>query len=212
MRFITDRSGFPMIWIENLNAYLHYFPVTKVQVERFLCQTDDSRYDGEWYDELLRLNTRTSTVSIKEKTLFGVWATGLLPAEAEDFCEWSGNGMRLPTHEEWRTAYQSLKKLPVQKVDWQKVQSGIQSRTLHLLNQLPLGEPANMAEQMYLRNGVFEWVSLSGKNERWGGMGCVPISIYSHTYNLDQGLHHAVRAPEVSRRFYYGFRALVPAS
>lgn len=212
MHFQKDRSGFPMILIEKIGAYIHYLPVTKIQVERFACSVDRPDFDAAWYEELVRLNPRTSSTALNDKNLFGVWASGVLPAEAEAFCEWSAPAMRLPTHAEWMEAYFHLRQLPAQPVDWAGALPGLDPRTAHLLGHLPASRHANLAEQMYLRNGVFEFVELQNRDERWGGAGYVPLEIHSHTFNPDLGTFHAPRSPESQRRSYYGFRALIPAS
>jgi len=35
--FEFDKTGFPMVRVDEVNAYVHWLPVTKIQFETFYC-------------------------------------------------------------------------------------------------------------------------------------------------------------------------------
>ena len=55
-RISHDRTGFPMIWIEPIEAWLHVLPFTKIQLEYFLVDTNETNFDHKWYKNRLNEN------------------------------------------------------------------------------------------------------------------------------------------------------------
>ena len=73
---ITDPVGFPMIWIEEIGAFMHWLPVTKIQFEKFVASSSGGFFDDAWYRRILDLNPRVATAKIVRRTT----ATPLSPA------------------------------------------------------------------------------------------------------------------------------------
>ncbi|MDP9122827.1 MAG: formylglycine-generating enzyme family protein, partial [Acidobacteriota bacterium] len=120
-RLIQDRTGFPMLWLEPLDAYLGWYPVTKIQFEQFLCETADDRFGPRWYDEVLGLNPRVAPSAVEPASYWRSLLSGVLPAEAECFARWMGDRYRLPTCAEWADAFDHLRRTETQAVEWKRV-------------------------------------------------------------------------------------------
>src|SRR5438128_864257 len=112
---VLDPTGFPMIWVKDLGAHLHFLPVTKYQFEHFLCERFSAAFDQGWYAQLLALNGRVSPRRIEAGNYWKAFLTGALPAEAATFAEWCGEAdaggkavYQVPTPEEWFKAYQAF--------------------------------------------------------------------------------------------------------
>ena len=50
---LHDRTGFPMVWIEPIEAWMHVLPFTKIQLEYFLVDTNKTHFDHKWYKKRL---------------------------------------------------------------------------------------------------------------------------------------------------------------
>ncbi len=113
---VFDRTGFPMIHIPRLNAWLGWLPVTMVQLEYFLCDQPDPKFDNAWYQQLEHTKNRVTPHDITDGNLYRLFATQMTPADIERYCEWlgrlDGELYRLPTAEEWITAYRELQTRP----------------------------------------------------------------------------------------------------
>lgn len=211
LEFRQDRAGFPLIRIESFPAYLHFLPLTKIQLESFLCSQDDPRFDEGWYNQILQLNPRVSPGNINPRNYHQALASGIQPAEAEAYAEWNGDGMRLPTLDEWYMAYQYLKDIPPQTIDWRSQLVNPKERCLQLLQRMA-PTSTSLADQLFLRGGLLEWVELETGRERWGGMGEVTPALHGLLWSPDNGVAHTVMGPEKVRLSYYGARALIPVA
>jgi Sulfatase-modifying factor enzyme 1 len=212
-KIIQDRTGFPMIWVEPLAAHLGWLPVTKIQFEKFLCDTADGRFGPRWYDEVLSLNPRVSPGSITPSNYWRSFITGVLPSEADCFARWMGEEYHLPTLAEWDTAYQHLRRPGPTVPDWRRELQSPDARCLALLAGVEAaaggnGSERHRAERMLLRGGVMEWVELAGREPRWGGMGDVAGGLAGLLFDADAGRPHQPFHPESERIAFYGFRLL----
>jgi hypothetical protein len=109
LSFLTDpQTRFPLIKIPGLNFALFWLPVTKVQIEYFLSETIDSRFDRAWYHERLRNNPRIVPEQITTQYLVRAFLTHITFYEARAFSQWYGRGFDLPTAEEWQRALYTL--------------------------------------------------------------------------------------------------------
>jgi hypothetical protein len=97
----VDASGYPLILVEPLDAYVHLFPITKPQFEKFIASGRKPGFGDEWYTELLELNPRLSYRSADISSPDGLFMTGVTTDEAADFSRWLGRSYRLLTADDW---------------------------------------------------------------------------------------------------------------
>ena len=226
-RFILDRAGGPMIWVPPLKAYLHLLPVTKLQFERFLAEQPGGSFDFKWYDAVLGLDAektgRVAPHAVKAGNYWQAFLTGIRPDEARVYAQWceedGGDEYAVPTQVEWWTAYEYLKQqdaLPDVPRPFQNL--ALSSRMSELIERLEIvngklpklvPDSRKLAEQMYLRNGILEWVACStlGKPE-WGGFGQPAASFLGTMYSLERGTPNFQRDALATRTAGYGFRLL----
>lgn len=173
-----DQNEFPLLLVEDLGAYLHWLPVTKVQFETFICDTVDPRFDKAWYDRLLALNPRLTARRLEAGNYWRAFMTGVLPEEAQLYATWCGESYSLPTITEWRIAYAALRRLPPLATGAFGELPGLSGRSRSLVEALDhasaaaaagLGRERTLADQMLLRHGVLEWVVDQGGC--WSGIG-----------------------------------------
>ena len=165
-----DPTGFPMIKIPTLDLAIAWLPVTKIQFERYMCDTN--LHDETWYRSIL--NTYTPRISPGAMTTGNYWnifMTGILPAEAERFARRLGHEYRLPTAKEWKAALDILAATPANPTFIEDIigQAGINeraaviSRRLEAItagdaNQLVGTAGRRLCDQMLMRLGVLEYV------------------------------------------------------
>ena len=216
---VLDRTGFPMVRIAALDAYLHWIPVTKIQFEHFMAAISESQFDSRWYDEILDLNPRVTPTAIRANNYWQAFLTGIRPAEAQRFAQWSGSEYGIPTLEEWNTAYRELKELPNYQLDKLDGLQGLGVRTQTLINRLDLVgrdvtekiggyTPRTLADQMLMRLGVMEWVECVTQRVRWGGMGITHPVFYGALQTPDHGQPMLPINPETNRLPHFGFRLI----
>lgn len=216
IQFRIDKTGFPMLWVDAIDAYLHWMPVTKIQFETFLCAAPDSHFDADWYEEILSLNPRVSPNQIRLNNYWRAFLSGIKPSEAQRFARWNGEGYQIPTLQEWFEAYQSLKKFPPETEPF--VQMGeVKERVEKLLRQLndissqvtrEVGYTSTLADQMFMRMGVMEWIEGQNQQYQWGGMGETYPKFHGILFTPDHGQPRLPNNPEEYRLPYYGFRLL----
>jgi len=218
VEFRKDKAGFPMFWVEEAKLYIHWLPITKIQFEFFMCDAPDNRFDATWYDEVLQLNGRISPGSIRLNNYWHAFLTGVTPAETQAFARWSGEGYQLPTLAKWNEIYKSLQKKPPIKDPLDRMGSlGLNQRTTTILQKLEnvsnlapaeYGYDRSLADQIFMRLGVMEWVESDILQHRWGGMGETYSSFHSSLFTPNNGQPQAPKEPEVQRLSYYGARLL----
>lgn len=216
--FKLDKSGFPMVWIDTIEAYMHWLPVTKVQFEDFLCDAPDRHFDAEWYDEVLFLNPRISPNAIRANNYWQALLTGIKPGEIQDFARWCGNGFTIPTLKEWFDAYQLLKTLPPESSDVIKKMGKLRDRVKTVLARidsasgktiLETSNDRTLADQMLMRMGVMEWVECPDNPRiRWGGMGQTNRNFHGSLFTPDHGQPNIPTNPGTDRLYHYGFRLI----
>ena len=103
MRWYSDRTGFPLIEVEEIACAVHLLPVTKIQFEQFLATGEG--YGDAWYQSLLDLNPRITPFKYEGRERERFFISGILPGEAEAFTKWLGDDYRLPSAREWVQIY-----------------------------------------------------------------------------------------------------------
>lgn len=209
---IYDRAGFPMVWCEQIRCHVHWLPVTKIQLEHFLCDITDSAFDADWYQSILDLHPRVSPREISERNYLRAFAAGLYPVEAERFARWCGEDYSLPTVSEWFTLYRAFRDLEAPPPEWN---GAVAPRVCTLLSRTQdawkraskgRGLPDTRAGHMLMRLGFLEWVEDPGASQRWGGAGLPHPDLHSVLTNPDHGTPTRPLHPETNRLADYGFR------
>jgi hypothetical protein len=175
-----DPAGFPMMWVPEIEAFLHWLPVTKIQFEHFLCDASDRSFDALWYEDLLRLNPRVSPAQIDGSNYWRAFLTGILPAEAQRFAYWCGDGYRLPTAWEWSRAYEALAGTAPQDPGRLGLIGISRSRVDEVILRLEqagaevagrLGYDRRACDQALMRLGILEWVRRKPDETSWVVLG-----------------------------------------
>lgn len=196
-----DRAGYPMILVKPLGAYLHLFPITKSQFERFLATEKESGWGDDKYGEVLQLNPRMSYRATESTRFERLLLTGIKPAEATAFGNWLGTEFSLPDKQQWLAAFDWMETQPVPNPPSGTAEDAVaiwellsRSRSVRTLLDLSL-----MAE------GVKEWVNLGGKTEHFGALGR-PVRRFD-TLNRDARLLSTGNSTD-TRLKPFGFRLL----
>jgi hypothetical protein len=216
LRFEIDSTGFPLLWVEAIAAWMHWLPVSKLQFERLSRQAPDRGFDAAWYDHLLALSPSVAPARVHSENYRNALLTGILPSEAQRFAAWLGEGFAVPTLDQWLLAWSALASQPAE-------------RDLPAALAFHLGEPVRtlltridsalavtaararryrtLADQMLLRWGVLEWVEQQGYPARWVGIGEPPRLARGVRVSPERGPVRPDR-PEAFRSYLFGFRLI----
>lgn len=163
-----DKYGFPLIKIPETNIFIHWLPLTKIQIEYFLCETHKVQtFNRKWYDELLAVNNRIAPAQIEITNFVKALCTGIAPNEAKDIASSFGIEYALPSEEEWLGAKHSLVEQPT--VNPKNLFSDLElteRAKIVLFKFHKITEPAeNLAQQMLLEDdfGILELVQKDGE-------------------------------------------------
>lgn len=209
---ILDKTGFPMMWVDNLDAYVHCLPVTKIQFEYFLCDAPSSDFTEEWYDTVLTLNPRVSPRSVNRSNYWRLFLTGIKPSEIETYAEWCGEEYELLNASDWKSLFQGFIQKPVKPDLYTGLTLG--NRQATLLKKLSTAiqdlchDQVTQADQLLYRYGVMEWVRCSNFGQEWGGLGQTVAGFQSSMRTADMDSPEVPRNPHGNRMHYYGFRLL----
>lgn len=107
-----DATGYPLVYVEPLGAFVHLFPVSKPQFEKFVAAGRRSEFGDEWYAEILALNPRASYRNDEIPAREQLFMTAVTPEESAAFARWLGRGYALMTAEEWNKCYGWLGERP----------------------------------------------------------------------------------------------------
>ena len=158
--WVLDTVGYPMIWIESIEAFVHLFPVGKAQFERFLSRANLQGSGDLWYAELLSLNPRASYRAHEAQPYEGLFLTGILPDEAVAFAQWMGEEYSLLCADEWCATYEWLQHHPSSAVPPSLYDQGLSEDAYRIWeiieNEL---HPHNLLELALMSKGVMEWVT-----------------------------------------------------
>lgn len=217
VRVSTDRTNFPMIWSERIEAFVSCVPITKVQFEYFLCGIRHPRFDADFYKEILERNPRISPGKVLPNTYHQAFVTGIKPDEAEAFAEWSSSDgddvYELPTSVEWKqireewngipdptfSVYSSLKLTRRAKLLLDRLDKSARKK------QNVAGE-RKLSHFALLNHGVLEWVRWDRSELGWGGLG-VPHAAFKAGFTVEDGVPQEPREIDL-RPAAYGFRII----
>jgi hypothetical protein len=121
MEFIIDESGAPAAKFAE-NRYISVLPVTRYQFERFIWQAAPKWYD---YEERSSNQARISPTKLTPQNMHSLIITGLSAEEASEYA--SHFRSRLPTGDEWDSAYDQIfkeKNLFKKALDFMNLKSG----------------------------------------------------------------------------------------
>jgi hypothetical protein len=158
----VDASGYPLIYVEPLDAFVQLFPVTKPQFEKFVAAVRRHDLDDEWYSEILSLNPRASYRSQDILARERLFMTGITTEEAASFSRWLGRDYTLLSAEEWRICYEWFagKPAPAMPLD---LPGGL-SRDAQAIWEIIDGQwlerrrQSNLQQLSLMTQGILEWV------------------------------------------------------
>lgn len=159
-----DRTGFPYVELKDPALAVSLLPLTKFQFEVYLA--DLTPQGDRWYEELLTLNPRVSPQRFTPEQRERLFLTGLLPAEAEAYAAWLGDGYRLPTVAEWRAIYQRFESTAFAPFATSPTPDGKATALLRRLEAQ--ARPQTLLDFSLMRGGVVEWVR---DGNTWTGLG-----------------------------------------
>ena len=84
MKFIIGKDKFPLIEVKE-NVYLHIFPITKYQFERFMWNVSPESID---YKKILEVSPRISPFGLTKKKLSNLFITQISFEEAIQYAQW----------------------------------------------------------------------------------------------------------------------------
>lgn len=200
-------SNTPFLWIEDYSIWVQCLPVSKIQFEEFICSQPDHKFDENWYYEILQLNGRTSTRSISKLEYWKLFITGIFPNEAQEFIEWFGENVRLPTIEEWINIFLYLDQQPAYPGLFSNKVTGRMATILNRFDEFLSEKPAStLADQLLMSGGIVEWAK---DNEKWVGIGQPNSQFYiSLALNPRKKLYEIPLAPNKKRMRAYGIRLI----
>ncbi|MGB9182225.1 MAG: hypothetical protein WCB68_23550, partial [Pyrinomonadaceae bacterium] len=157
-----DGSGYPLIYVEPLEAFVHLFPVTKPQFEKFIAAVRPQGLGDEWYTKILSLNPRASYRSQNILVRERLFMTGITTDEAISFGRWLGRDYTLLSAEEWRICYEWFAEKPAPSIPLELAE-GLARDALALWNivagqWLEERQPPNLQELSLMTQGILEWV------------------------------------------------------
>lgn len=192
----VDKVGFPMIRVHRIGQF-HLWPVSKLQFERFICETRG--YGDGWYDEVLGLLPRVSLRRMCEDNYEGAFIAGVLPQEALAFAKWLGDGFDLPTVEEWRHLHLRLREAKRLKL----LDAGLSPEAMTIWKNLTSFRSRPL-EVGLVESGLVEWVRR--KDRSYAGLGSPRSCFYHHVWNP---MTDEVSTIHKERRVrYFGFRLI----
>lgn len=156
------KTRFPLLSIPGVPFETMWLPFTRIQLELFLSEINDIRYDAAWYaQKISKNNPRTSPNRLDAFNLNGAFATNVLLHEARRIADWFGQQkgyvFDLPTTENWTQLCSVTASTPAFSVNEIPAETDPRARIIvQRLNDI--GSPTNLAEQMMLGAEISEYV------------------------------------------------------
>lgn len=195
--FSNDTSDFPMIRLPEMEIFISWYPITKLQFEDFLCRTDQSQFDGEWYQEIREKNPRETASRLSSRNYWNAFLTGIKPDEVDSYVRELGMDYFILSFDDWFTMYQKAKQMePIDiSIVLSQVRNVAMRKLIERLDQiLPRIarslNPANeykLADQMLMRHGVGEWIYSENRKQNWEIAGMPNANFHKQQAAIDQG-------------------------
>jgi hypothetical protein len=198
----VDASGYPLIFVEPLEAYVQLFPVTKPQFEKFIASGQQRCFGDEWYEEILALNPRASYRNPDVPARERLFMTAVKSDEALAFAHWMGRDYTLLSAREWSTCYEWFagRSAPCAPPDLNGRLAGDALAVWNTVEEqwLERRRQSSLQELSLMTQGVLEWVV--ERPGRYCGLGEPAAS------KLQRGANDPVRPVGGGRLRNLGFR------
>lgn len=163
---LDEKTRFPLISFDEIPLTVFLLPITNIQLELFLSEVIDLRFDANWYQTKVlndKDNPRISINNVTQENVSHHLATNILVGEARRIANWFGHFegqiYDLPTKKEWRVIYKAANKQKPLSLDSQ-FPDDIDARAKTLLKGLYNAQkPQYLSDQMLLStNRIVEYV------------------------------------------------------
>ena len=198
MLISSDRTGFPLIVVEEAAVEVHLLPITKIQFAQFMDESPTVPTPS--YEEMLALNPKTHPTSFTAAERERLFISGVLPEEALAFARWLGPGFDLPTVAEWRDIYAVLRREPPPRHNaMTDFAEGAAATILQKIEaQLHV---RSMRDFALMQGGLVEWVRQA---QQMVGLGVPRAEFHPNLWDV---LHNEIRPINPDQRVhYFGFR------
>jgi hypothetical protein len=157
-----SKTKFPILSIPNIPFDVMWLPLTRIQLEFFLSDVNDVRYDAAWYEQVIsKDNPRISPSQLNSSNFKGALATNILLKEVARIADWYGYHEKqiydLPTAKQWEMiASLSTEQAAISLED---IPDDADPRVRTILKRInEIGKPDNLAHQMLLGWNISEYV------------------------------------------------------
>lgn len=158
----VDASGYPLIFVEPIGAYVQLFPVTKPQFEKFIASGRRPDLGDQWYGDRLSVNPRASYWSTYIPARERLFMTGITIDEVLAFGRWLGRDYSLLSAEEWGACYEWFAEQPVPSVP-PELAGRLSQDALGIWKTiegqwLERHQQSNLQDLSLMTQGILEWV------------------------------------------------------
>ncbi|HVB24386.1 MAG TPA: hypothetical protein VNG51_20780 [Ktedonobacteraceae bacterium] len=218
---VEPKTRFPLVVVPETNYALAWLPVTKIQIEYFLCETMDSQFDRRWYLERLKHSPRVTTEELTIDTIRQTFMTHLLFHEARTLSGWWGRDTDLPTLAEWRKALDIFDQVAAHDdfVEEVAAMPGLHPHARFLLRRVEqilssrsyshTAQTRLFSHQLLMRSGILEYVY---KDEhRDSCVACGSLQRFSERVRpFEESFITQLRSADTGERIQHlGFRLIV---
>ncbi len=200
MLITADRTGFPMIAVEEAGVEVHLLPITKHQFHDFVVAP--TLVNEDRYQEMVAVNPAITPEDFTLENREQLFVTGVLPEEAIAFGRWLGEGFDIPTVREWREIMAALRRVPPPRHNLvtDLVEGPAQMILDKLAGQLHI---RSMLDYSLMRGGLVEWVR---REKDLVGLGIPRPEFHP---NLWDPLVNEIKPIDLNERVhYFGFRLI----
>lgn len=221
---VEPKTRFPVVGVPGTNYALAWLPMTKLQIEYYLCETMDSQFDRNWYQACLQRSPRVSMEELNADTVRQAFIGNLLFHEARRLSREWGRYFDLPTLEEWRTALLAFDQVEAQDDFVAEVLAlpALHPRArllLHRVEAIVKSESRSQtigarpfSHQLLMRSGILEYTYADESRNACVACGS-PRRFSARERTFEEGfVTRLLRADIGERRPNLGFRLIVRRS